>query len=221
MQIGIKLKQLRQHQQLTQADVADELKLSRKTISSWENDRSYPDVASLITLSDIYHVTVDELLKGDQSMINHLVEIDRQAKRTKREQGYYYWINLIFLLAYIVFSIPFLSLRVTSGLELLLFAAWLAVIITMLVSLSGNSENVKTKTMVDAAIIFVFMMVFIDPIFFQNLANPNMTNVTHLNVMAYRIGYGFGQLAGPIVPNLSVILAILARPSYLRFGRHN
>ncbi|MYV17387.1 helix-turn-helix domain-containing protein [Furfurilactobacillus milii] len=166
MQIGIKLKQLRQHQQLTQADVADELKLSRKTISSWENDRSYPDVASLITLSDIYHVTVDELLKGDQSMINHLVEIDRQAKRTKREQGYYYWINLIFLLAYIVFSIPFLSLRVTSGLELLLFAAWLAVIITMLVSLSGNSENVKTKTMIDAAIIFVFMMVFIDPIFF-------------------------------------------------------
>lgn len=221
MQIGIKLKQLRQHQQLTQADVADELKLSRKTISSWENDRSYPDVASLITLSDIYHVTVDELLKGDQSMINHLVEIDRQAKRTKKEQGYYYWINLIFLLAYIVFSIPFLSLRVTSGLELLLVAAWLAVIITMLVSLSGNSENVKTKTMIDAAIIFVFMMVFIDPIFFQNLAKPNVTNVTHLNVMAYRIGYGFGQLAGPIVPNLSVILAILARPSYLRFGRHN
>lgn len=48
-----------------------------------------------------------------------------------------------------------------------------------------------------------------------------MTNVTHLNVMAYRIGYGFGQLAGPLIPNLSVILAILARPSYLRFGRHN
>ncbi|MYV06102.1 helix-turn-helix domain-containing protein [Furfurilactobacillus milii] len=218
MQIGIKLKQLRQHQQLTQADVADELKLSRKTISSWENDRSYPDVASLITLSDIYHVTVDELLKGDQSMINHLVEIDRQAKRTRRARGYYYWFNLIFLLANITCYVLTFKIQVPNWIQNVALVGWIVTVITMLVSLSENYESVKTKTVVSAVIIFVFMMVFLDPFVFPEITVPNMP---HINVEAYHIGVILRQLTTAIFFNLSVILAILARPSYLRFGRHD
>lgn len=218
MQIGIKLKQLRQHQQLTQADVADELKLSRKTISSWENDRSYPDVASLITLSDIYHVTVDELLKGDQSMINHLVEIDQQAKRAKKVQRYYYWLNLFFLLGSIMSIIPFFRLRIPYLFRSVLFIGWIVVTITMLVNSSANSETIKTKTIINSAIIFVFMMAFVDPFLFPNVSTLNMTG--H-NLEAYHLGTIIAQLTMAIVLNLSVILAILARPSYLRFGRHN
>ncbi|MCF6165622.1 helix-turn-helix domain-containing protein [Furfurilactobacillus rossiae] len=214
MQIGIKLKQLRQHQQLTQADVADQLKLSRKTISSWENDRSYPDVASLITLSNIYHVTVDELLKGDQSMINHLTDIDRQSKRTKRVQGYYYWLNILFLIANIPSLFLIKSLRIPEAIAGIVAIGWVVLIITMLVSLLGNTESIKTKTVIDSVIIFVLMVFFVDPFFFKSSV---LLHTSDLNSEAFQLG----RMARAFVPNLSVILAILARPSYLRFGRHN
>lgn len=74
MDISEKIKQARMSASLTQEDVAEKLGVSRQTISSWENGKSYPDVTSLFTLSDVYNVTVDSLVKGDKEMINHLKE---------------------------------------------------------------------------------------------------------------------------------------------------
>lgn len=74
MQIGEKLKEARKNANLTQEDVADELKVSRQTISNWENEKSYPDIISVIALSDLYGVSLDTLLKGDPVMIEHLNE---------------------------------------------------------------------------------------------------------------------------------------------------
>ena len=48
--------------------------VSRQTISNWENEKTYPDILSLIQLSDLYQVSLDELLKGDSKMIEHLEE---------------------------------------------------------------------------------------------------------------------------------------------------
>jgi len=55
----------RKQQHWTQADLAERLFLSRQTISNWENGRTYPDIQSLILLANLYHVTVDELVKED------------------------------------------------------------------------------------------------------------------------------------------------------------
>ena len=59
---------------LTQEQVADALFVSRQTISNWENEKSYPDIISIIRLSDLYSISLDELLKGDQKMMEHLNE---------------------------------------------------------------------------------------------------------------------------------------------------
>lgn len=70
--IGQKLQAARKAQNLTQEQIADKLMVSRQTISNWENNKSYPDILSLIQLSDFYEVSLDSLVKGDDAMIKHL-----------------------------------------------------------------------------------------------------------------------------------------------------
>ncbi len=74
MEIGKKLKEARLGVKLTQEQVAERLFVSRQTISNWENEKSYPDIVSVIRLSDLYSISLDELLKGDTKMLEHLEE---------------------------------------------------------------------------------------------------------------------------------------------------
>ena len=65
MEIQKRLKELRKKAGITQEQLADKLFVSRQTISNWEAGKSLPDVISIIKLSEIYNVCVDELLKED------------------------------------------------------------------------------------------------------------------------------------------------------------
>lgn len=87
MNIGQKLKKARMDAQLTQEELSEKIKVSRQTISSWENGRSYPDIVSLIMLSDIYSISLDSLLKGDELMIKKLKESTDVVKSTKKLTG--------------------------------------------------------------------------------------------------------------------------------------
>ena len=87
MEIGQKLRQARLDSGLTQEAVAERVGVSRQTVSNWENNRSYPDIASVIALSELYSLTLDELLKGDAAMIRHLEEstdVVRSRERLSR-----------------------------------------------------------------------------------------------------------------------------------------
>lgn len=74
MDVGQRLKQRRNELQLKQDYVAEKLGITRQTMSNWENGRSYPDIERIIRLSEIYDLSLDELLKGDQEMVKHLQE---------------------------------------------------------------------------------------------------------------------------------------------------
>jgi transcriptional regulator with XRE-family HTH domain len=84
LNIGEKLKRARMDANMTQEALAEILAVSRQTISNWENGKSYPDIASIIVLSDVYHVTLDSLLKGDDEMIKHLKDSTDTVKSNKR-----------------------------------------------------------------------------------------------------------------------------------------
>ncbi|MCM1165807.1 MAG: helix-turn-helix domain-containing protein [Lachnospiraceae bacterium] len=84
MEIGNRLKTARNERGLTQEQVAEELGVSRQSVSNWENNRSYPDVVSVIKMSDLYSVSLDELLKGDLNMIRHLKETADAAKNSRK-----------------------------------------------------------------------------------------------------------------------------------------
>ena len=70
--ISLKLKQARLAANLTQEELAEKVGVSRQTVSNWENGRSYPDIVSIIALSDVYDITLDSLVKGDNEMIKYL-----------------------------------------------------------------------------------------------------------------------------------------------------
>ncbi|MFD1317145.1 helix-turn-helix domain-containing protein [Loigolactobacillus zhaoyuanensis] len=80
MIIGERLKQCRQRQNLSQEMVAEKLAVSRQTISNWENSRSYPDIERSIHLAELYELSLDELLKGDQKMVKNLIRSTNLVK---------------------------------------------------------------------------------------------------------------------------------------------
>ncbi|MCL2249082.1 MAG: helix-turn-helix domain-containing protein [Oscillospiraceae bacterium] len=84
MTISEKLKQARAESGLSQEEVAEKLGVSRQTMSNWENARSYPDIVSVIALSDIYNVALDSLMKGDTEMQKHLQESTNITKSNKQ-----------------------------------------------------------------------------------------------------------------------------------------
>lgn len=87
MEIGKKLKNARIEAGLTQEKAAEKIDVSRQTISNWENEKSYPDIIGVIALSDLYSVSLDELLKGDQKMAEHLEESTNVVKSNKKLTG--------------------------------------------------------------------------------------------------------------------------------------
>ena len=72
MEIGNKIKEARNGAGLTQDQAAEKIMVSRQTISNWENGKTMPDIVSVIKMSDLYHISLDELLKGDQDMMKKI-----------------------------------------------------------------------------------------------------------------------------------------------------
>lgn len=87
MEIGKKLKDARLKSGFTQENVAEQIHVSRQTISNWENEKSYPDIISVIELSNLYSISLDELLKGDQKMMEHLDECTNVVRSTQKLIG--------------------------------------------------------------------------------------------------------------------------------------
>ncbi len=103
MEIGKKLRNARTRSGFTQEKAAEEIGVARQTISNWENEKSYPDIVSVIRLSTLYSVSLDELLKGDEEMIDHLEESTNIVNSNKKLIAAVA-ANMILLIVLIIFS---------------------------------------------------------------------------------------------------------------------
>lgn len=81
MELSRQLRMKREKHGLSQDEVAKTIFVSRQTISNWENDRTYPDVQSLLMLSQIYDTTVDELIQGDIVIMQQAIKEDSRKMR--------------------------------------------------------------------------------------------------------------------------------------------
>lgn len=66
MNFGENFKNMRKQCGLSQQEVADKLQIKQSSVSDWENDVSRPDYEKLIALSELYDVTLYELLGIDE-----------------------------------------------------------------------------------------------------------------------------------------------------------
>ena len=93
MNIGDKIKTAREENKLTQTQASESLMVSRQTISNWENGKSLPDILSVIRMSELYKISLDELLKGDKAMIEK-IEKDVEMSKTEKKIIKYAWISI-------------------------------------------------------------------------------------------------------------------------------
>lgn len=83
MDISSVLKDARHRAGMTQEQVAQKIMVSRVTVSHWENGKSLPDIVSLIKLSDLYGISLDDLVKGDVKVMEKVKKDARDAKTNR------------------------------------------------------------------------------------------------------------------------------------------
>ena len=92
MEIGKKIAKIRKDNKLTQDDLAEKYFVTRQTISNWENGKSYPDLETLVKISDDFKISLDILLKEDNKMVK---DISKKQKRYK-------WLIIIPVCLYVI-----------------------------------------------------------------------------------------------------------------------
>lgn len=82
MELGKRIAEIRKEHTITQEGLAEICSVTRQTISNWENGKSYPDLETLVLLSDTFGVSLDELLKGDRKMVSTITREQKQGRHS-------------------------------------------------------------------------------------------------------------------------------------------
>ena len=101
MELGKQIKKHRVTAQLSQEELAERIYVSRQTISNWENDKSYPDVNSLVLPSETFQVSLDNLIKGDIDIMKEVIQREEVVK-----MKHYGAVYTILLTATVVSAVP-------------------------------------------------------------------------------------------------------------------
>ena len=65
MELNNQIRKYRAILELSQEELAEKVYVTRQTVSNWENGKSYPDIHSLLLLSSLFNISLDQLIKGD------------------------------------------------------------------------------------------------------------------------------------------------------------
>ena len=68
--IGSFLKELRKEKNITQEQLAEQLNVSGRTVSRWETGNNMPDISLLVEISELYEVSIPEIINGERKSEN-------------------------------------------------------------------------------------------------------------------------------------------------------
>ena len=80
MNLGTQIKKYRSALALSQEELAEKIFVSRQSVSNWENSKTYPDIKSLLMLSELFEISVDELIKGDVNTMKKEISEQEQTE---------------------------------------------------------------------------------------------------------------------------------------------
>ncbi len=134
MEVHLQIKKYRVEMGLSQEELADKVFVTRQTISNWETQKSYPDIQSLLLLGTIFHISLDQLVKGDIEMMK------QEIKKTEIDKLNRYSVILtILMLLLMVSAVPLV--KVLDIYAIIPFG--LLMVITFFVAL--KAEKVKKE----------------------------------------------------------------------------
>lgn len=185
MEIGAKLRAARNDASLTQEQAAEALGVSRQTVSNWETEKTYPDIISVVRMSDLYAVTLDHLLKEEPTVkktaakptyLDYLEESTNVVKSKQKQT------SVILIVAYLViwaFSVLFFWLATdpSDAMGYGLIFVWLLMPITTFVIalLMGKTDSFgKWKWLM---ILFFGVMFMLVPYSTYSVANMTAFHV--------------------------------------------
>ncbi|MGM0890757.1 MAG: helix-turn-helix domain-containing protein [Bacillota bacterium] len=96
MELGEQLQKLRVQKNMSREELAQEMNVSRQAVYKWENNKGYPDIENLIKLSELYEITLDELIKNDRTF-QKKISIDEDKKKENDLTGPGFYIGIIFV----------------------------------------------------------------------------------------------------------------------------
>ena len=104
MELGNHIKHYRNEKGLSQEELAERVYVTRQTISNWENNKNYPDINSIVLLSEVFEISIDNLIKGD------LEEMKKEINSEEvKKLNFYSWMAVIIFLIAIISLIPMLK----------------------------------------------------------------------------------------------------------------
>ena len=101
MKLGRTILKIREREHMSQEEFAQRYHVTRQTISNWENEKSYPDVNSLILLSEVFQTSIDKLIKGDIEIMKEKIN-EQEIKKL----NYYGNIFCVHLAITILSAVP-------------------------------------------------------------------------------------------------------------------
>lgn len=113
MDFGNQIKKIREEKKLTQEQMAQSLNVTRQAVSNWENNRNLPDIEMLIAIAGVYHVSLDQLILGDDNMNNMTEKLIKDGSETRKAR-----MNMISLsigIACFLLGITCLIIRAVTG----------------------------------------------------------------------------------------------------------
>ncbi|MED3086291.1 helix-turn-helix domain-containing protein [Bacillus toyonensis] len=78
-----RLKEEREKRNWSQNDLAEKLHVSRQSVSKWETGKNYPSIEIIIHLSELFGITIDELLRSDEELTQKVIEDSKQLAYPK------------------------------------------------------------------------------------------------------------------------------------------
>jgi len=124
MNLGSQLKKFRESKSFSQEDVARKVGVTRQAVYKWESNKSYPDIDNLILLSELYEVTIDELIKGSGDAREDLDKKDKDECEDEDDEGndFGFFIGIVLIFVGIFIGIEGISLFITiSGMLIMVF----------------------------------------------------------------------------------------------------
>lgn len=115
MELGKQIKKYRAEGNLSQEELADKVFVSRQTISNWENDKNYPDIKSLVLMSEVFRVSLDNLIKGDVERMKKEIDTQEYVKFQKDSN-----IFTVLFAALLIVPVPLVMLWKWFGMALYL-----------------------------------------------------------------------------------------------------
>lgn len=101
MVFGEKLKTERKRKGWSQEELAEKLYVSRQSVSKWENGQNYPSIEIIIKVSDLFEVTIDELLRSDEELTRKVIKDGRRLAYPRLKSTF----DVLFLIGAVLLAI--------------------------------------------------------------------------------------------------------------------